>query len=117
MEISKYLDSVEGTENEPMLIKGMLKLTEDESIAQLMDKPYVGHMFKALDALGNSENIADFKQTVHYENIKDWGITVFDAEKGFVSIYPGPKHLKKMLIVAAIAGAGLILLKLYKKNM
>jgi len=116
MVISKYLDSVEGTEKEAMLISGMVKLTEEEAIIQLMDKPGVGKIFTALAALGNSECIADFKQTEHYGNIKDWNITVFDLEKGFISINPGPKHLKMAFTVAAIAGAGLFLWKFLKKN-
>ena len=116
MVISKYLDSIEGTDKEPMLLKGMVELTKQEVILQLMDKPGVGVIFNALAVLGNSESIADFRRTEHYMYIKDWGITVFDLETGAVSIYPGPKHLKRVGIVAAIAGAGLLLWKLRKKH-
>jgi len=116
MVISKYLDSIEGTKEEPMLIRGMVELTKQEAILQLMDKPGVGVIFNALAALGNSESIADFRQTEHYMHTKDWGITVFDFEKGFVSIYPGPKHLKRVGIAAAIVGVVLLLWKLRKKR-
>ena len=115
MVISKYLTSIEDTEKEAMLIGGMGKLTEEEEIIQLMDKPVVGKIFTALAVLGNSESIADFRQTGHYENIKDWSIAVFDIEKGFVSIHPGPKHLKTAFAVAAAVGAVLIIRKLCKK--
>jgi len=113
--IAKYLDSIEGTDKEPILFKGMDKLTKEESIAMLMDKPGVGDIFCALAELGSSESIADFKQTEYYNAIKDWGISVYDLEKGNISIYPGPKHLKKFFTVVAIAGAGFFLWKLHKK--
>jgi len=116
MTIAKYLDSIDGTDKEPILFKGMGKLTKEEGIAALMDKPGVGDLFCALAELGNSESIAEFKQTVHYDAIKDWGISVFDLEKGSISIYPGPKHLKKFFTVVAIAGAGIYLWKLHKKH-
>ena len=115
MVISKYLDSIEGTDNEAGLLKGMVSLTEQEAIAMLMDKPGIGDIFKSLAALGKSESIADFKQTEQYNVIKDWGITVYDIEKGMVSIYPGPKHLKRAFAFAAIVGAGVLLLKMYCK--
>ena len=115
MTISKFLDSVEGTEKEPMLFNGMVKLTEEESIAKLMDMPGVGSIFNALAILGRSESIAEFRETEHYNVIKDWSITVFDLENGNVSIYPGPKHLKKFFTVVAIAGTGLLLWKLHRK--
>ena len=115
MVISKYLNTVEGTEKEAKLISGMLKLSEEEGVAQLMDKPVVGKIFTALDVLGKSESIAEFKQTEHYDNIKDFSIIEFDLEKGFFSIHPGPKHLKKMLAVAAVVGAGILLWKLRRK--
>jgi len=114
MVISKYLDSIEGTEDEQKLLNATLKLSEEEGISELYDKPFVGKIFTALNVLGKSESIADFKQTKHYDNIKDLGISVFDLEKGFFSIYPGPKHIKGICAVAGIVGAGLLLLKLRK---
>ena len=116
MTIAKYLDSIEGTDKEPILFKGMVKLTEEESIAALMDKPGVGDIFTALAELGSSKSIADFRQTQHFNAIKDWGISVYDLEKGNISVYPGPKHLKRFFTVVAIAGAGVLLWKLHKKH-
>lgn len=115
MIVSKYLDSIEGTEKELMLINSMVELAKDEDVAKVLDLPIVGKVLSALVALGSSESIADFKQSNHYDALKDWSITVFDLEKGYVSIHPGPKHLKKIFTVAAIAGAGILLLKLRKK--
>lgn len=114
MVISKYLDSVEGTEEEQKLIDGMCKLMEEEAVRQLMTQPVVGKIFTAVDVLGKCESIAEFKETEHYNKIKDWGISVHDIEQGYFSIYPGPKHMKKICAVAGIIGAGLLLLKLCK---
>ena len=115
MVISKYLESVAGTEQEPVLLRGLIKLTENEEVAKLMDMPGVGKIFTALAALGHSDSVADFMQTEDYNAIKDWGITVIDLEEGGVAIYPGPKHVKRALTVAAVAGGGLMLFKLYRK--
>jgi len=87
-----------------------------ESIAQLMNKPGVGDIFNALAVLGNSESIAEFKQSKHYNAIKDWSITVHDFESGGISIYPGPKHLKRALAVAAIIGTGIFLFRLRRRR-
>ena len=116
MLVSKYLDSIEGTEKEPILLKSLIELAEDKDVAQLLDKPLIGKLLSALVALSGSDSIEDFRQTEHYENIKDWGITVFDLEKGYYSIHPGPKHMKMIFAVMAIAGVGLYLLKRRKKQ-
>ena len=115
MVISKYLDSIEGTEHEPTLQEGLVKLLENEDVAQLLDKPAIGKIFRALAALASAESIAEFRGTEYYDNIKDWGITVLDLEKGHISIHPGPKHMKKFFAVIAIVGCGLMLFKLYRK--
>jgi len=118
MVVSTYLDSIEGTEQEQQLLDGMVKLTAEQAIVDMMNAPGVGKIFTALDVLGKSESIAEFKETVHYNNVKDWGIQVIDIEKGYISIYPGPKHIRKICIVAGVIGGvllGLKLSKLFKK--
>ena len=114
MVVSTYLDSIDGTEQEQQLLDGMVKLTQEKAILDMMNAPVVGKIFTALDALGKSESITEFKETVHYNNIKDWGFQVIDIEKGYISIYPGPKHMKKVYAVAGVIGAGLLLWKLCK---
>ena len=116
MLVSKYLDSVEGTEKELVFLNSFAELTEDKDVAKLLDKPIIGKLLSALIALKNSESVEAFRQTKHYENIKDWGITVFNLEKGYISIHPGPKHIKKILAVTAITCAGLYLLKRRKSK-
>ena len=116
MIVSDYLYLIEGTEKEPMLLNSMVELTKDEDVAKVLNLPLVGKLLRALVALGASDSIATFRQTKHYEYIKDWGITVFDLKKGYISIHPGPKHLKIILPVIAIVGVGLLLLKLRKKH-
>ena len=116
MLISKYLDSIEGTEKEPVFLNSFAELSEDKDVAKLLDKPIIGKLLRALVALRSSDSIEAFRNTEHYENIKDWGITVFNLEKGYISIHPGPKHIKKILSVVAIACVGLYLLKLRKNK-
>jgi len=115
MVVSAYLESIKGTETEPLFIKGLSEMMKDEDIAKAFEVPVAGKIVKAMCVLGESESIEDFMQTEHYQKIKDWGIIVIDAEKGYVSIHPGPKHLKWICAVTAVAvGAGLCL-KLRKK--
>ena len=115
MLVSKYLDSIEGTEKESIFLNHFVELAEDEDVAKVLHYPIIGKLLNALVTLGNMGDIAAFKRTEHYEAIKDWSITVFDLEKGYVSIHPGPKHLKKIFAVIAVVGVGLLLLKLRKK--
>ena len=114
MVVSKYFDSIEGTEKEPVFLNSLVELAEDKDVAKLLNKPVVGKLLSALVALSSSESIEAFRQTEHYKNIKDWGITVFNLEKGYISIHPGPKHIKKILVVISIVCIGLSLYKLRK---
>ena len=116
MTVSTYLDSVAGTEKEPLLLKAFTDLTEDEDVAKAFEVPVVGKLLKALAVLSTMESIEEFKQTEHYEHVKDWGITVFDLEKGIVSVHPGPKHMKVIFAVMAVVGLGLLLWKLKRKH-
>ena len=116
MLVSKYLDSIEGTEKEPVFLNSLVELADDKDIEKLLNMPIIGNLLSALVALGSSDSIEVFKQTEHYKNIKDWGITVFNLEKGYISIHPGPKHVKKILVVIAVICVGVYLFKIRKKN-
>jgi len=117
MVISKYLDSIEGTEDEQKFKEAIAKLSETEEITVLLDKPGIGPFFKSIFAIAEADSIADFKQSEHYANIKDWSITVFDLENGTFSIHPGPKHVKMFLAVAAMVGVGIYLFKRRRRSM
>ena len=116
MKISAYLSSIEGTENEPLFKSKILDLIEEDGISQLLDKPGVGKIFTALAVLGESESIEEFRQTKHYDNIKDWGIKVFDLEKGYFSIHPGLMHIAKFFAFAAVVGIGICLWRRRRKR-
>ena len=116
MIVSNYLDSIEGTEQESVFLSHFVEIAEDEDVAKVLHLPIVGKLLGALVALGSMDSIAKFKQTEHYNIIKDWGITVFDLKKGYISIHPGPKKLKKILAVMAVVGFGLLFLRLRKKH-
>ena len=109
MKISAYLSSIEGTEQEPLFKSKMLDLTKQDGISQLLDKPGIGKMFTALNVLGESESIEDFRQTKYYGYIKDWGIKVYDLERGYFTILPGPKHIALSIAIAAAVGIGVCL--------
>jgi len=113
MIVSEYLDSIQGTEKEQQLFKG-LEILNKEDVTKALEIPIVGKMLRSAVALANAESIAAYKETEYYEQIKDWGITVFDLEKGMISIHPGPKHMKKAIPVLAVLGVALLALILWK---
>ena len=115
MIVSDFLDSIEGTEQESIFLNNFVELVEDKDVIKLLNSPFIGKLLSVLVALGRSESIEAFRETEHYNNIKDWGIKVFDLEKGYISIHPGPKHLKRLLAALAIAGTGLLLMKIIRK--
>jgi len=115
MLISDFLDSIEGTEQEAVFLGNFVELTTDEDVKALLDKPVIGKLLGALVALGNSHSVGEFRQTEYYDGIKDWGITVFDLEKGMYSIHPGPKHLRVVFGVIAAVGIGFIAYRLFRR--
>ena len=120
MKISDYFNKIEGTDDEEILLSGFAELADelvsDEDAAVIFTLPVVGKLFNAIVALGGSDSLESFRrQTEHYDNIKEWGITVFNLEKGLVSIHPGPKHMKIIFIAAAIIVGGVLLVKCRRK--
>ena len=113
MTMSEYLDSIEGTEQEQQMVQAIEDLREDLTVAAKI--PFVGKTIVALLAFADLETIERFKQTIHYDNIKDWNIYVGDMEKGHFSIYPGDKQLKKIATAALIIFGVLFLMWLWKR--
>lgn len=107
MVISKYLDVIERTGREDELKEGLTKLLALDDIVALRESQAIGEFFKSIEALANAESIAKFRESKDYDTIKDWSIYEQDLEKGELAIYPGPKHAKIALAVAAAIGAGI----------
>ena len=116
MRFCEYLDTVEGTEREGML-KQKLVDTKDY-FSKAINVPIAGKILRALIALGESKSIADFRQTSHYQNIKDWDVTVYslEGEDFKLNISPSSVHYKKIIKVLLFVAAAIFLFKRYKKR-
>jgi len=104
MKFSQFCDIAENTEQEQQLLQ-MLKKDDMKEFKKIMAKmrriPVIGKLFAAILALSKSENIAEFRQTEHYPNIKNWDFKV-DFDKGSLSINPSDIQKKKMINVLAV---------------
>ena len=113
MKFSDYLDSVENTDDEQLLKEQICKIKED--VQPALQIPVVGKVLTAALVLGESESIEAFRQTEHYEYIKDWNIAVHDLEKGAFSLYPSDAHLKIVKVAAMVIGGLLAFLWIRRK--
>jgi len=113
MKFADYLDLVENTEDEQLLLKNAAEIRDD--IAKVTWIPIVGKILTALIVLGECENIAEFRQSEQYDVIKDWNIEVSDIKKGHFSLYPSDAHLQIIKTVIIVVGAVLTLLWLRRK--
>ena len=114
MIFSEYLDSIESTPNEQLLIQKLADMEGD--LSQAKNVPFVGKVIAAMIELGKAQSIADFRQTAHYDNIKNWNITVTDLEKGQFSINPGPEHTRWLIGVFGVVAAIIVLWCLCRKR-
>ena len=107
MTVAEYLDSIENTDQEQATlakISEMLGLNNaKEELMKLTKIPVAGKVLKALVALSEAESVAEFKQTQHYNNIKNWAINADEFEKGQgISIQPGPVHKEVAIDIIAM---------------
>ena len=114
MKFSDYMDSVENTEQEDLLRQKL------QDVKEFMEKipniPIIGKMLKALVAYGDSDGIEEFRQSAHYDNIKDWNISVPEIEKGNVSIQPGFAQWLKIINFIIIVCVCVSIYKRIKKK-
>ena len=117
MKFSQFCDIAENTEQEQQLLQ-MLKKDDMKEFKKIMAKmrriPVIGKLFAAILALSKSENIAEFRQTEHYPNIKNWDFKV-DFDKGSLSINPSDIQKKKMINVLAVIGVVITVLLICRK--
>ena len=117
MKFSEFCDIAENTEQEQQLLQFFKQddMQEAEKVfAKLTYVPIVGKLFAAVIALGNYESIADFKQSEHYDHIKDWNFDV-DFDKRSLNITPNNAQKKKALKVLAIIFTVIMLMVLFRK--
>ena len=110
MTFAEYCDSVENTEKEQEFFE-YLKSDEMQEAGQAFAKlekiPFVGKIFAALNALDEYPTLAEYRQSKHYQVIKDFEFE-FDAAEGKFNMHPNDKQARKagiivLLIIAAIA--------------
>ena len=120
MYVWEYLINVEDTADEQTLLRVLRETMCGEAYEGIMKAarvPVIGKILKALIALGESDSIAEFRQTEHYENIKFWNIKVVDLEKGHFQIQPSVEQwIKFGKITAVIVGFVAFLMWLCKKD-
>ena len=116
MKFNEYLDMIESTGKEDLL-KQRLSETK-EYFSKAINVPVAGKIIRALIALSGTETIADFRQTTHYQNIKDWNVIVSGLEnKNFkITVQPSCFHLKKLFKVLLFFVGVIFLYKQYKKH-
>ena len=117
MRFSQFCDTAENTEQEQQLLQFMKKddMKEVEKVfAKLAHFPIIGKIISAVVAMGNYESIAAFKETTHYENIKDWDFKI-DFDKNSLMIGPNEEQKKKAKKIIALIAAIIMLVALCRK--
>ena len=109
MTFADYLDSLQCPEKEQELRALVEQSGEafgtDDEFAQAAKIPYVGKLLLALEAFCETHDTDEFRQTAHYELLKNWDVDVRSIEKGSFVIYPGAAHRKKAGIAFAAVSA------------
>jgi len=117
MRFSQFCDTAENTEQEQQLLQFLEKddLKKAKNVfTKLTRVPIFGNLFAAVIAMSNYESIAAYRQSRHYEHIKDWEFDV-DFDKNSMKIGPNDEQEKKAVRVVAIIGAVIALIVLCRK--
>ena len=113
MKLSMYLDSIQNTENEELFLQKLSDINKD--LAKATSVPFIGKKIRSVIALGNAESIEDFRQTRHYDVIKDWNIYVPDLEKGHIYLNYFPIEAKILLSIFALIALIWVVRRICKK--
>ena len=118
MKFSQFCDKAENTEQEQQLLQ-FLKQDDMEPAEKVFTKlaraPVVGKLFAAVTALGEYDSIAAFKQSEHFQHIKNWNFAI-DFDKKSMFITPNETQIRKALKVFAIIGAVVALIVICRKH-
>jgi len=117
MKFSQLCDTIENTEQEQQLLQYFKQddMQEAEKVfAKLARVPIAGKLFAAVIAMSDYESLAEFKQSEHYDNIKDWNFDI-DFDKKSLYITPNNEQKKKALKILAIIGVAITLIVLLRK--
>ena len=117
MRFSQFCDTAENTEQEQQLLQ-FLKQDDMKQVEKIFSKlakiPIIGKVIAAVSALGNYESIAAFRQSMHYNHIKDWEFKI-DFDKKSMTISPNEEQKKKAIRVVATIGAVIALIAILHK--
>ena len=114
MKLSKYLDSIQNTENEELFLQKLSDINKD--LVKATGVPFIGKKIHSVITLGNAKSIGDFKQTHHFEVIKDWSIYVPDLKNGQIYLNYFPTEAKILLSIFVIAAVVMTVLRILKKR-
>ena len=118
MKFSEFCTIAENTEQEQQFMQFVRAMEEMEAIKEAIPKmqrvPVLGKVLTAVVALAESEGITAFKQTEHYQAIKDWNIT-FDPEKRDFSMNPSTEQVQKIVKIVSVAASVIAVLLLCRK--
>ncbi|MCL2855226.1 MAG: hypothetical protein FWE21_06365 [Defluviitaleaceae bacterium] len=103
--LTDYLDIIENTEDETRFFENLDQVKD--GLAEAKDIPVVGVLINALVALNDFGNVADFKDSAHYDAVEGWDITV-DPATGAFSIMPGAAMRKKIFTILGVVAAGIV---------
>jgi len=114
-----YLDSIQGTEDEARFLAHLEKSHKGISKVANMPIPVAGKIMKALAHLGECDSVEDFKESCHYNSVRNWEIKI-DLDKSTLSCNPSKELQAKWLgIAAAIVSAAItaiVLAVLFKRK-
>ena len=117
MTFAEWCERAENTEEEIRFFE-FLQQDHMQNLEQVFNKlqrlPAVGKFFAAMNALDEYQTLAEYRQSKHYELIKDWEFE-FDADKGTFNLNANPAHVKKFLKAVAIIAAVIGIIILYRK--
>jgi len=86
----------------------------EKVFSKLTRLPIIGKLLAAVVALGNYDSIAAFKQSGHYQHLKNWNFAI-DFDKKSMSISPNEEQKRKAIKVLAIIGAIIALIAICRK--
>ena len=117
MRFSQFCDQAENTEQEQQLLQFLQQddMKEAETaFTKLTRMPIIGKLFAAIVALRNYDSIADFRQSEHYRDIKDWNFSI-DFDKKRMIITPNEEQRRKAIEILAFIGAVTTLIIICRK--
>ena len=117
MKFSQYCEQAENTEQEQKLLN-FFKQENMNIVEKIFAKfscvPIMGKIFAALNAMGNYESIVAFKQSEHYQNIKNWNFKI-NYDKKTLYITPTDEQRRKALKIFALIGIIISLVVICRK--